>query len=193
MPLSLAWKFLLRSQLICLWFFPHNWHLIFLLMPLESSFIFNFCNFNYNISWTRLFVFIVLPLSGYLFIFCCCLFFLVVSFVFVCFCFLGLHPRHMGVELELQLLAYAADTTAQDLSHVCDLTTAHGNVRSLTHWVRPGREPGSSWILVGLVSAAPQRELYFLLEVRKVFIRKFFKYIFYPPFSFFSIWDFHNA
>jgi len=24
-------------------------------------------------------------------------------------------------------------------------TTAHGNTRSLTHWVRPGIEPASSW------------------------------------------------
>ena len=42
-----------------------------------------------------------------------------------------------GVELELQLRTY---------------TTAHGNARSLTHWV-------TSWLLVGFVSSAPQREL----------------------------------
>ena len=30
-------------------------------------------------------------------------------------------------------------------------TTAHGNVRSLTHWARPGIEPPSSWFLVGCV------------------------------------------
>ena len=29
----------------------------------------------------------------------------------------------LGVELELQLLAYATATAAQDLSHVCDLHT----------------------------------------------------------------------
>ena len=45
------------------------------------------------------------------------------GFFFVLFCFLGPHPRHMevpriGVELELQLLAY---------------TTAQGNAGSLTH------------------------------------------------------------
>ena len=38
-------------------------------------------------------------------------------------------------------------------------TTAHGNIRSLTHWARPGIEPASSWILVGFVSTAPQWEL----------------------------------
>ena len=33
-------------------------------------------------------------------------------------------------------------------------TTAHGNARSLTHWVRPGIKPITSWFLVGFVSAA---------------------------------------
>ena len=33
----------------------------------------------------------------------------------------------LGVELELQLLAYATATTVPDLSHICDLR------RSLTH------------------------------------------------------------
>ena len=40
-------------------------------------------------------------------------------------------------------------------------TIAHGNTGSLTHWVRPGIKPASSWILVGFVSAAPQWELDF--------------------------------
>ena len=30
---------------------------------------------------------------------------------------------------------------------------------SLTHWVRPGIEPASSWILVGFVSTVPQQKL----------------------------------
>ena len=38
-------------------------------------------------------------------------------------------------------------------------TTAHGNAGSLTHWVRSGIEPTSSWLLVRFVSAAPQWEL----------------------------------
>ena len=42
------------------------------------------------------------------------------------FCFLGPHPRHMevfrlGVESELQLLAYTTATSMLDLSYVCDL------------------------------------------------------------------------
>ena len=35
-------------------------------------------------------------------------------------------------------------------------TTAHGNTGSLTHCVRPGIEPATSWILVGFVSAEPR-------------------------------------
>ena len=34
------------------------------------------------------------------------------------------------------------------LGHFASYSTAHGNARSLTHWVRPGIEPASSWILV---------------------------------------------
>ena len=37
--------------------------------------------------------------------------------------------------------------------------TAQGSAGSLTHWSRSGMEPASSWILVGLVATAPQREL----------------------------------
>ena len=62
--------------------------------------------------------------------------------------FLGLHPWHMdvprlGVELELQLLAY---TTAQD------------NARSLTEQGQ-SKESTSSWMLVGFISAVPHKEL----------------------------------
>ena len=38
-------------------------------------------------------------------------------------------------------------------------TTVHGNAGSLTHGGRTGIEPASSWIPVGFVSTAPQREL----------------------------------
>ena len=45
---------------------------------------------------------------------------------FVCFCFLELYLQHrevprLGVELELQLPAYAIATATQDLSCLCDL------------------------------------------------------------------------
>ena len=52
-------------------------------------------------------------------------------------------PR-LGFESELQLPGYA---------------TAHSNTGSLTHWVRPGIKPATSWLLVGFDSTVPQREL----------------------------------
>ena len=40
-----------------------------------------------------------------------------------------------------------------DPSQVCDLhTTAHGIARSLTHWMRLGIKPATSWFLVGFVN-----------------------------------------
>ena len=59
--------------------------------------------------------------------------------IFFFFVFLGPYPWHMevpklGLESELQLLAYAKATEIRDQSHVCDLhTTGHGNAGSLTH------------------------------------------------------------
>ena len=47
-----------------------------------------------------------------------------------------------GVKSELQLPPYTIATAIQDPSRICD------NTRSLTHWVRPGIKPASSWILV---------------------------------------------
>ena len=38
-------------------------------------------------------------------------------------------------------------------------TTACGHTGSLTHWVRPGIKPASSWILVRLISLEPQQQL----------------------------------
>ena len=52
--------------------------------------------------------------------------FLEFIYLFIYFCFSGPHLLHMevsslGVELELQLLAYATATPMQDPSHICDL------------------------------------------------------------------------
>ena len=38
-------------------------------------------------------------------------------------------------------------------------TTTHSNTGSLTHWARLGIKPAISWLLVGLVSTAPQWQL----------------------------------
>ena len=84
------------------------------------------------------------------------------------FCFLGLHAWHMelprlGVKSKLQLLAYTTAEATWDRSRICDLHHSSWNARFLTHWMRPGMEPTSSWILVRFISAAPQRGLWFLI------------------------------
>ena len=60
-------------------------------------------------------------------------------------------PR-LGVESELQQPAYTTAIVTPDQSHVFDLSTAHSNAGSLNHWVRPGIEPSSSWLLVRFVN-----------------------------------------
>ena len=64
--------------------------------------------------------------------------------------FLGPHLQHMevprlGVKLDLQLPAYIWAVSATYI-------TAHSNVRSLTHWARPGIESVSSRMLVRFVN-----------------------------------------
>ena len=54
-------------------------------------------------------------------------------------------------------------------------TTAHHNAGSLTHWVRPGIKPASSWMLVKFVSAEPRWELpsqilYMICKIKKFFL-----------------------
>ena len=84
--------------------------------------------------------------------------------IFVLFCFLGPYlwrmkvPR-VGVELELQLLAYAIAIAMPDMSCVCGLHHSAQQLQILNHWGRPGIEPTSSWILVRFVTAEPQWEL----------------------------------
>ena len=53
-----------------------------------------------------------------------------------------------GSQARGQIRAAATATATQDPSHVCDLTTAHGDAGSLTHWARPGINPANSWVLV---------------------------------------------
>ena len=80
-------------------------------------------------------------------------FILFIFYLCIYFVFSGLHLRHMegprlGVESELQL----------HLGH------SHSNAGSLTHWMRPGIERASSWMLVWFVSTGPRRELPRVLE-----------------------------
>ena len=81
---------------------------------------------------------------------------------FFFFGFGGPHLQHMeiprlGGESELQEPAYTTAIARQEPSHICDLHLS--NTGSLTHWSMSGIKPASSWILVGCVSAVPQREL----------------------------------
>ena len=46
-------------------------------------------------------------------------------------------------------------------------TIAH--TRSLTHWMRPGIKPASSWVLAGFVTVEPQGELLEIISNEKVF------------------------
>ena len=81
-------------------------------------------------------------------------------FLFHFFVFLGQHPWHTevprsGVESELQSPAYPQPQQHWIWVVSTTYTTAHSNAGSLTHWVRLGIEPTSSWILVRFVSAEP--------------------------------------
>ena len=67
-------------------------------------------------------------------------------------------PR-LGVSLELQLADYTTATACQIQATSATYTTAHGNARSLTHWVGPGIKLASSWILVRFVTTELQQEL----------------------------------
>ena len=85
-------------------------------------------------------------------------------FLFVCFCFLGPYPQHMEVPRLGSNWSYSCWPRPQPQQHSiraisATYATAHSNARSPTHWMRPGMEPASSWILVGFVSVAPQWEL----------------------------------
>ena len=63
------------------------------------------------------------------------------------------------LQVESELPAYATATATPDLSCICNLHHSSRNARSLTHWVRPGIDPPSSWIVVEFVTAEPQQEL----------------------------------
>ena len=86
------------------------------------------------------------------------------SFSFSFFFFLGPQPQctevpRLGVELELQVPAYAIAAATQDPSHVCDLHHSSQQHWILNHWAKPGIETASSWWLVRFVFAEPWREL----------------------------------
>ena len=85
---------------------------------------------------------------------------LVILFFF--FVFLGLHPRYMEVPRDqIRCSCWSQPQPQQRQIQAASATspTAHGNTICLTHWVRPGTESASSWILVRFISAGPRQEL----------------------------------
>ena len=74
------------------------------------------------------------------------------------FFYLGLHLWYMEVPRlgELQLLAYTTATATWDPSFICNQHHSMATPAPLTHWVRPGTEPTSSWMLVGFITPEPQ-------------------------------------
>ena len=91
------------------------------------------------------------------------------------FVFIGQHPWHVEV-LRLGSNQSCSCWPTPEPQHrqiwaaSLTYTTAHSNVRSPTHWGRPGIEPASSWMLVGFITTEPWRELLVLCFLQNVFI-----------------------
>ena len=64
-------------------------------------------------------------------------------------------PR-LGVESELQLLAYSTATAMPDSRRICDLHHSAWQRWILNPLAKPGIKPATSWFLVGFVSAEPE-------------------------------------
>ena len=102
--------------------------------------------------------------------------------IFFCLFVSGPYPGHievprLGVKLELQLPAYTTARATRDPSHACSLHHSSWQCQILNHWVRPGIEPTSSWILIGLIIAEPPWELLKLLCLKSCPVSFFLKAI----------------
>ena len=80
-----------------------------------------------------------------------------VGFFFLSFVFSGPHLWHIEVPRLGSTRSYSCWLTPQlqqlEIQAMSvTYTTAHGNARSLTHWVRAGIKPASSWMLVEFVN-----------------------------------------
>ena len=63
----------------------------------------------------------------------------------------SLHHNQSNARSELRLRPTPQPEQCQIRAAPATYTTPHSNTGSLTHWVRPGKETASSWILVRLV------------------------------------------
>ena len=85
------------------------------------------------------------------------LFFLFYYF-FVFLPFLGPLPAAYGGSQAKGLMEAVATGLHQSHSYTgSELTTAHGNTRSLAHWARPEIQPATPWFLVGYVNYCHDR------------------------------------
>ena len=85
-------------------------------------------------------------------------------FLFFLFLFRATSVSYGGSQARSLIGATAAGghhshSNSRSEPHLRPNTTAHGNAGSSTHWARPGMEPATSWLLVGLVATAPRWEL----------------------------------
>ena len=78
-----------------------------------------------------------------------------------------MHFHNTASNIHLQMFFFRATPTAYGGSQArgqiravaASLQHSHSNARFLTHWVKPGIEPVSSWMLVRLVSSEPWQQL----------------------------------
>ena len=96
-----------------------------------------------------------------------------IFFIFLFFCFLGLHPQHMevprlGVESELQPLAYTIATAMQDLSRIfnlqhswwqCWILNLLSEVRNRTH-----NFMGTSWVRFHCVTTGTPKVDFIIIQ-----------------------------
>ena len=81
----------------------------------------------------------------------------------------NLMRRDFGFSIFFIFLLFRATSVAHGVFQARGLIGAtaagqhhsHSNTGSLTHWARPGIEAATLWFLVGFVSAAPWRSLWF--------------------------------
>ena len=101
-------------------------------------------------------------------------------FFFCLLSFWGPHPQYMEVprlQVSLELCCSCQPMPEPQQRQIqaapVTYTTAHCNAGSLTHWVKPGIKPATSWFLVGFVSTAPWQELQestaFIASTKEVF------------------------
>ena len=93
------------------------------------------------------------------------LFILSFIYYFICLWSFRAEPVAYGGSQASGLIRAAAaglchsHSNAGSRQHLWLYTIAHGSAGSLTHCVRPGIKPATSWFLVGFVSAVSQRQL----------------------------------